>query len=142
MVMRAYSRTHLNDHDLLCTLKSRVAQDRATTAELVADIAEVDVRRLFVPAGFSSMRDYCVEELRLSEDAAFKRIQVARKAREFPAIFTMVAEGRLHLTGVGLLVPHLTAENAQALLAAAEHRTKAEITPPTMLPSAGSYLTQ
>jgi hypothetical protein len=47
--MRAYSRTHVTDHDLLCNLKSPVAQDRATTAELVADIAEVDPRRLFAP---------------------------------------------------------------------------------------------
>jgi hypothetical protein len=125
--MGVYSRTHLNDHELLCTLRTRVAQDRATTADLLADIAEVDMRRLFVPAGFSSMRDYCVGVLRLSEDAAYKRIHAARAARDFPAIFTAVAEGRLHLAGVCLLAPHLTAENAQGLLAVAEHQTKAEI---------------
>jgi hypothetical protein len=85
------------------------------------------MRRLFVPAGFSSMRDYCVGVLRLSEDAAYKRIHAARAAREFPAIFTMVAEGRLHLAGACLLAPHLTPENGPRLLAAAEHQTKAEI---------------
>jgi hypothetical protein len=38
-----------------------------------------------------------------------------------------VAEGRLHLTGLGLLAPHLTPDNAGGLLAAAANRTKAEI---------------
>ncbi len=91
------------------------------------------------------MRTYslsCVGELDLSEEAASKRIQAARVARRFPALFDALAEGRLHLSGVVLLAPCLTLENAEELLAAATHQSKSEITPPTMLPSAGSYLTQ
>src|SRR5437667_10698316 len=68
-----------------------------------------------------------VHELHLSEDGAYKRIHAARAARQFPALFSAVAEGRLHLTGAGLLAPHLTAENADELLAAAAYRTKSEI---------------
>src|SRR5881396_3821106 len=70
---------------------------------------------------------YCVEKLRLSEDAAYKRIQAARAARRFPAIFAAVADGRLHLTALSLLVPHLTETNADDLLAAAAHKTKSDI---------------
>ena len=62
---------------------------------------------------------YCVHELRLSEEAAFKRIHAARTARRFPALFAALAEGRLHLSGVVMLAPHLTPENADELLAAA-----------------------
>ena len=62
-----------------------------------------------------------------SEDSAYKRTQAARTARQFPAIFDAVAKGRLHLTGVNLLAPHLTPENADALLKAAALRSKAEI---------------
>ena len=39
----------------------------------------------------------------------------------------MLADGRLHLSGVGKLAPHLTRENAPALLAPAAHRTKRQI---------------
>ena len=39
----------------------------------------------------------------------------------------MLADGRLHLSGVGKLAPHLTLENAPALLARAAHRTKRQI---------------
>ena len=48
----------------------------------------------------------------------------ARAARRFPAIFPELAEGRLNLTAVLPLAPHLTPENADELLAAAVHKTK------------------
>jgi 5-methylcytosine-specific restriction endonuclease McrA len=70
---------------------------------------------------------YCVGELHLSEDAAFKRIQAARIARQFPVIFEAVADGRLNLTAVVLLRPCLTRETVDELLAAATHRSKSEI---------------
>jgi hypothetical protein len=108
--MQNYSLAHVRDTVLLRDLAALVSQDRVTTAMLLAHIAEVDARRLYVPAGYPSMHAYCVEELRLSEDAAKKRIQAARAARRFPALFTAVAEGRLHLAAVCLLAPYLTQE--------------------------------
>ena len=125
--MKRCSLSHLSDEVLLRDLAAVVAQERTATAEVLAHIAEVDARRLYVPAGYPSMYLYCVQELHLSEDAAFKRIQVARAARRFPAILAALAEGHLHLTGVGLLVPHLTEDTAAELLAAAAGKTKAEI---------------
>ena len=104
--MRAYRLTHLSDPVLLRDLAALVAQDRITTAEMLAHIAEVDARRLYLAAAHPSMLSYCVHELGLSEDSALKRIQAARTARQFPAIFDAVAEGRLHLSAVGLLAPH------------------------------------
>jgi len=122
-----YSLSHVSDPDLVRGLASAVAQDRSATAVVLAHLAEFDARRLYVPAAFPSTYLYCLHELHLSEDAAYKRIQAARAARQFPAIFEAVAEGRLHLTAVNLLAPYLTPENAEALLKAAAHRTKSEI---------------
>ena len=125
--MRDYTLAHLSDSILLRDLAALVAHDRQTTATLLAHLAEVDARRLYVPAGYSSMHAYCVEELHLSEDAAFRRIQAARAARQFPLLFVALAEGRLHLTAVTLLAPCLTPENAGELIEAATHRRKSEI---------------
>jgi 5-methylcytosine-specific restriction endonuclease McrA len=125
--MSIYSLSHLDDGVLLRDLAALVARDRATTAELLAHIAEVDTRKLYVPAAHPSMFSYCVHVLRLSEEAAFRRIHAARAARRFPAIFPALADGRLHLTAVILLAPHLTDDTIEELLAAATHRTKAEI---------------
>jgi 5-methylcytosine-specific restriction endonuclease McrA len=125
--MSRYSLTHLPDPVLLSDLSELVARDRATTAELLAHLAEVDARRLYLPAAYPSMYAWCVGELKLSEDAAAKRIQAARVARRFPAIFPMLADGRLHLTGLNLLAPYLEPDNCHELLAAAAGQTKAGI---------------
>ena len=73
------------------------------------------------------MHAFCVRELHYSEGAAFKRIGAARTARRFPLLFDAVAEGRLHLSGIGLLSAHLTSGNVDELVTAATHKTKAEI---------------
>jgi 5-methylcytosine-specific restriction endonuclease McrA len=125
--MKSYSLSHLADRTLLQALATLVTQDLATTAALLAHLGEVDERRLYRSAAYPSMYIYCVHELRMSEDTAFKRIRAARTAREFPAIYVALAEGRLHLSAVVLLAPHLTPETANELLVAAEHKTKAEI---------------
>src|SRR5678815_1522969 len=109
-VMKSYSLSHLEDHVLLRDLVSLVSQDRATTASLLAHLAEVEERRLYARAAYPSMYLYCVRELRMSEDVAYARIRVARKARQFPAIFAALADGRLHLSAVVQLTPHLTDE--------------------------------
>src|SRR6266516_6691956 len=56
-----------------------------------------------------------------------KHIRAARTARRFPVIFSAVADGRLHLSAVVLLTPHLTSANAAELVAAAAYQTKAEV---------------
>jgi 5-methylcytosine-specific restriction endonuclease McrA len=125
--MPKYSLTQLPDHVLVRDLRSLVARERATTAELLAHLAEVDARRLYLPAGYTSMYQYCVGELRFSEDAAAKRIRALRVVREHPETCELLADGRLHLSGVVLLAPHLTPENARELLEAAWNQSKAGI---------------
>ena len=125
--MSTYTLSHLSDQSLLRELRSLVTRDRATTALLIAHLGEVDSRRLYAPAGYPSMFNYCVQELGFSEDIAYKRIQTARAARQFPAIHAMLADGRLHLTAVVFLAPHLAPDNADGLLAAASHKSKAQI---------------
>ena len=107
VLMRADALAHLSDAVLLRDLDALVSQERTATAAVLAHIAEVDARRLYLPAGFPSMYDYCIGKLRLSEQAAMKRIRAGRTARRFPAIFAALAEGRLHLSAVVLLTPHL-----------------------------------
>src|SRR3990172_8801724 len=125
--MPRYALSRLADSTLMSALATLVARDRATTAALLAHIAEVDERKLYLPAGYPSMYLYCVQELHLSEEAAFKRIHAARAARRFPAVFGAVAEGRLHLSAVVLLAPHLREETVDELLATAAHKTKAQV---------------
>ncbi len=125
--MQVRSLSHLADHVLLQALRALVVKDRAVTVELLIHLAEVDERKLYLPAAQPSMFWYCVNELRMSESAAMKRIQVARKSREFPALLDALANGRLHLTAIEMLAPHLKPENAASRILAASHRTKSEL---------------
>lgn len=125
--MHDYTLAHVRDDVLLRDLAALIDQERVTIATVLVHIAEVDARRLYIPGGHPSMFAYCVDELRLSEDAAYKRIQAARAARQFPVLFAALAEGRLHLAAVCLLAPHLTADNVEELVQAATHRRKADV---------------
>jgi 5-methylcytosine-specific restriction endonuclease McrA len=125
--MRAYVLSQRSDAELLRDLIALVARERATTARLLAHIAEVEQRRLYAPAGYESMHAYCVGELGFTESSAYKRLQAARMARAFPALFGAIAEGTLNLTGLLLVGPHLTAENTDELIAAVAHQSIAEI---------------
>src|SRR6059036_414628 len=119
---RRYVRSHLSDQAMDRGITSNNGRELGCSADLLADIAEYDDRKLYRPAGYPSMFEYCVRHLRRSEPAAYKRIRVARAARRFPVIFDAIAEGRLHLSGVVLLAPHLTEDTAEDLLAAAESK--------------------
>src|SRR5262245_43563649 len=124
---RRYLRSHLSDQAVLHSLTASNERELVSTAELLADLAEVDARKLYRPAGYSSMFAYCVEVLHRSEVAAYKRIRAARAARRFPTIFERLADGRLHLSGVVLLAPYLTEPTARELLESATHKTTRQI---------------
>src|SRR5687768_12818176 len=98
--MHEYSLDHLSDPVLRRELNTHACREKSATATLLMHIAEFDARRLYLPDGYTSMHAYCVEELPLSEDASFKRIQAARAARHFPLLFTALAESRLHLAAL------------------------------------------
>ena len=51
------------------------------TAELVAHLAEVEVRRLYLPAGHLTMRDFCIEELHIDEEEVDELLRAARASR-------------------------------------------------------------
>jgi len=122
--------SRLSNEALTRELEESIAQDCPHTARQVALIGEVERRRLYAPAGYPSMYRYCVGKLRLSEDAAYKRIQVARAARRYPAVLAALADGRVHLTGLNLIAAHLKELDpalVDELLTAATHRTKKEI---------------
>jgi hypothetical protein len=117
----------ISDDELLRRLSELLKQSRRVEAELVAHIGEVDARRLYARNACSAMFVYCTEVLHLSEAEAYLRIVVARAARQHPILLEMLGDGRLHLSGIERLAPHLTESNRDELLARAAHKTKRQI---------------
>jgi hypothetical protein len=117
----------LSDQDLITAVRRLAACEAKATADLIASLSELDVRRLYVAEGYSSLFTYCTGCLHLSEHAAYRRIEAARVVRRFPLILERLAEGALTLTAVGLLAAHLTEENQRAVLDEARHQRKSAV---------------
>jgi len=73
------------------------------------------------------MFTYCTQVLHLAEHVAFNRIEAARAVRRFPIILELLSDGRIHLSAVRLLAPHLTEANCESVLREASHKSKREI---------------
>ena len=129
--------SRLSNEVLVCELRTSVAQDGPHTARQVELMAEVERRRLFAPAGYPSMFAFCIGELHLSEDAAYKRIRVARAARRSPRVLVALAEGHVHLSGLTLLAHYFNPAvkgtpipdpaMVDELLTAATHKSRRQI---------------
>jgi hypothetical protein len=115
------------DDELIRRLHELVAHSRGTEADLVAHIGEVDERKLYARSAFPSMFVYCTQVLHLSEAEAYRRITVARAARKHAVLLEMLRDGRIHMSGMAVLVPVLTPENRDAVLERATHKSKRQI---------------
>ncbi len=114
------------DH-LLQGFSRLVVRDQRNTATLIAYIAEIDRRKLYLELAYPSMFAFCTERFGMSEAIAHKRIRGGRAASRFPCILGMLARGEIHLTGVHQLASHLTEENHKEVLERAKHKSMREI---------------
>ena len=71
-VMKNASANHeqLTDDEVIAEVRRLVTCEREATARLIAVLAELDERRLYLAAGCSSLFTYCTQVLHLSEHAA------------------------------------------------------------------------
>ena len=119
--------TDVADASLLARVKTLVGRERDVVAELIAHLAEMDIREIHLREGYPSLYVYCRDALGLSEWEAYHRIDAARTVRRFPVILAMLAEGSVNLTAIRLLAPHLTAANHIHVLAQARGKRKAQV---------------
>ena len=117
----------LSDEALLAETQRVAEVERRSMAELLTLLIEVERRHLCERLGCSSMFGYCTQVLGLSEQAAYSRITAARAVARVPAMLPMLQEGTLTLSSVGLLAPHLTEENQEPLLAAAQRKSTRQV---------------
>src|SRR3954471_22530345 len=123
----AHALTRLSDAQLLVEVERLAGSERASTAQLIASLAEIDIRGLHRGLGYSSMFAYCTGHLHLSEHATCNRLEVARAARKWPVILDLIANGSVTLTVVRLLAPSLTRDNHVAVLSAATHKSTRDV---------------
>jgi hypothetical protein len=117
----------IDKHQLLRDFSQLVDKDRRDTARMLAYIAEIDRRKLYLEHACPSMFAFCTERFHMSEAVAARRIRAGRATCRFPCILGMVARGELHLSGIHQLAGHLTDENREEVLRRAKHKSMRQI---------------
>ncbi len=106
----------LGDGDLVTALKNNALKERGLQCLSLAYIAEVEQRLIYARLGFPSLFQYLVQELGFSEATSLKRIQVSRLAERFPVVYSLLETGKVSMTVLQKLAPHLLVSNHRVLL--------------------------
>src|SRR4051812_28911001 len=122
-----YCLRRLRDQQLLSELSSLVKTGNVLNADVLAHLAELDERRLYLELGFSSLFAYCTESLGMDESSAGRRITAARVCRKFPEVFERVASGALGLSVLCALNPHLNLENSAELFEVCTRKSRRRV---------------
>ncbi len=118
----------LPDKEIMRRLELFVEEERARLHEFLSLLAELDRRAKSLPeAGYASTFDYCVRRLKLSEDESYRRITLARATVVRPEILSSVAEGRLTLSAVSRIAPHVRRADAPEIISRAEGKSARQI---------------
>jgi hypothetical protein len=91
----AYELGHVSNDDLHASTRRIIARSNQLLAALLAHLAEVDARGIHRDRACASLYTYCIYELRMSEDAAFRRARAAKIAQKFPILFEQIAAGEI-----------------------------------------------
>ncbi len=117
----------LSDERLLGRVGELVDLERRTTANLVVHLAEVEARELHLRDGSPSLFEWCRTRWGFGEDKAYNYMKAVGWVRRWPEMGAMLADGRLSLSGVRVIGPHLSDEDAGERLAEAAGKSKREL---------------
>src|SRR5690554_5948122 len=121
------SLSSLSDDDLHAAVRRLTARSNVTLADLLAHLEEVEERGIHRARACATLYAYCQYELRMSEDAAFRRAKAARLVHQHPELRGIVARGELHLTGLLMIAPYLGGPRHTEVIERARFRAKKEI---------------
>ena len=118
-----YRLVALGNDELVVAVASLLRRETELVSDLLAHLAELDGRRLYLELGFTSMFAYCTDGLGLCKSSAYRRIAAARVCRQYPEVFARVAAGELQTSVLATLARYLTLENATRLFDACSRKS-------------------
>src|SRR5688500_18557957 len=101
---------------LIQTITRLLSNERNTLADFLICLHQIYESRSHEVEGFSSLFNFLVEGLNISEPSASKRVAAMHLAAKYPLILDYIREGRIHLTGLYMLKDELTEKACQAVL--------------------------
>lgn len=80
-------------------------------SELIDILQEIDDQKAFTYFGFTSLFQYAVGSLKLSESRAYELIAIARKSRQVPELKVAISQGTINTGQARRIVSVITPEN-------------------------------
>ena len=102
----------LSDKVLLSQTDCIAQHERGVTILALRHLREVEVRKLYVDLGYSSMYAFCIKHLKYSESKTLSRLASARLMTELPEIEKQIEAGSLNITNLSKVQSFVRAEKA------------------------------
>lgn len=93
----------VKNFDLNNKIKALASEERKLTATILAHIAEVDRRKLFLDLAYPSLFEYLTREIGYSAGSAQRRIDAARLLHSLPEVAHKIEAGTLNLNQISKL---------------------------------------
>lgn len=107
----------LTNEELLRRTEELASDLRVKTCDLIESLVEFDRRKLYRNLEYTSLFEYCIYKLKMSDAAAYRRIRAARAFQAYPPVKDHLRSGALTLESLILLHPFLNDADAGALVA-------------------------
>lgn len=95
---------HITDSQLLKDTQNLIQWENELKTKFLHHIKEIDRRKLYSDLKCTSLHDYCVRVLKLTEAAAQRRIHAARLLVDLPEIEKKIESGALSLSNIANVV--------------------------------------
>lgn len=92
----------LNDEQLVIYLDKLFCYDRKLNQAIILTLSEIQSRRLYSFMGYASLFEMLVKHFKMSESAAYQRLNAMKLMNAVPAVHTMIENGNLSLTNAAM----------------------------------------
>ena len=103
----------VSDSELLQSTKRLASEEKRIGIEVLHHLREIDSRKLFASLSFSSLFEYCTQELGYSEGGAYRRISAMKLLQDVPEYESKLREGTVSVATLSKVQSFLVQEKRQ-----------------------------
>jgi len=111
----------MSQHPLDQQATQIVQRYRGEENELISVLQQIESQSVFRKLGYTSMHEYCVGRLKLSDSRAYELINVSRTCSKVPQLKAAIESGVVSISAVKRIGSVVTQENAELWIAQASN---------------------
>ena len=92
----------LDDTQLVKYFDKLISYDRKLNQTIILALGEIQQRRLYMNLGYSNLFEMLLQHFKMSETAAYQRLNTLKLIKEVPEVHNMIETGNLSLTNAAM----------------------------------------